>query len=299
MGAYRFATTQLRGLNAAGRAADLQHALISALLERHLGSDYAGLFAEFEVRDSDTRDWFVASAPGPAPIASLPELDQSALRVRATQMIAAVRALADHIETQGAQGRNVARVLRDATIYPADDLWLYKGRPLIVNWGYQSGETVTGEISDISTPIQLPPAPPPVRAEAFAAPASVVATPWRVNPMLAAAFLWLTFILVLARLYGDLLPACGLRAPFSLFAGQLGDCPIDAADDRLVGEGLRLQRAVERAELDLVQRKRACATPGRRADNGDEFGSVIMLASVNRRRNSSVRSTAPWLSGKE
>ena len=98
MGAYRFVTTRLRGLHAAGRADDLQHALISALLARHLGPEYSGLFAEFEVRDNDTRDWFVEALPAPVPIASLPEDDQHAIRSRADQMIAAVRDLAARIE---------------------------------------------------------------------------------------------------------------------------------------------------------------------------------------------------------
>ena len=63
MATIRFATTQLSGLHAAGRTSDLQHALISATLARNLGERYAHLLAEFEVRGSDSRDWFVPLQP--------------------------------------------------------------------------------------------------------------------------------------------------------------------------------------------------------------------------------------------
>lgn len=264
MAAYRFATTQLRGLHAAGRAADLQHALISALLARHLGPEYAGLFAEFDVRDSDHRDWFVEALPPPVLVTSLPEDDQRALRARAEHMVANVRALADRIENQGAQGRNVARVLRDATVYPPDDLWLYRGAPLILNWGYHPAELESRGVAAISEPIHLRPEPEPRRERDFA-PAEAGPLPARPaarvrTGALAATLLWLLFAATVGRLYGELLPACGIK-----LGSILGDCPVYASSP-VFREGVRLQRAVEQAELDIAMDRRACARPPRRAD---------------------------------
>lgn len=263
MGAYRFATTQLKGLHAAGRAADLQHGLISALLVRHLGPEYAGLFADFEVRDSDTRDWFVEGPSAPIQVIRLPEDDQSAIRARAAEMIAAVAGLADRIEQQGAEGRNVARVLRDATVYPPDDLWLYRDAPLIVNWGYSREEAAVRGPVAISAPVRLEPRP----ARAVPAPPSRPAPPMpppAANagrsraPLIAAGLLWLIFALTIGRLYADLLPACGLKAPFAI-----GDCPALTADDPVARETVRLQRAVEQAELAVAQEAQTCAPPQR------------------------------------
>ena len=266
MAAYRFTTTQLRGLHAAGRAADLQHALISALLARHIGPEYAGLFAEFEVGDSGTRDWFVEALPAPVLVASLPEDDQRAIRARADQMVASVRALADRIESQGAQGRNVARVLRDATVYPPDDLWLYRGAPLILNWGYHRVEPESRGAATIYEPIHPPSEPEPARParEAAADGVAALAPPKRTGPM-AAALLWLLFVLIVARLYGELLPACGIKLPFAFLGLTLGDCPVVAADDPVSWKGVRLQRAIEQAELDIAIQRQACAAPLRRA----------------------------------
>jgi hypothetical protein len=282
MGAYRFVTTRLRGLHAAGRADDLQHALISALLARHLGPEYSGLFAEFEVRDNDTRDWFVEALPAPVPIASLPEDDQSAIRSRADQMIAAVRDLAARIETQGAQGRNVARVLRDATTHPANDLWLYRGAPLIVNWGYQQDDVVPQDVTTISTFVPLPPAPPPRPAPA--PPPKAPPKSRRIAPLAATALLWLIFATVIARLYGDLLPACGLKSPFAFFGPSIGNCPSTAMDDPSIREGVRLQRAIEQAELDIVERKQACSAPPRHAEIEQRLRARVGFASLDASR---------------
>ena len=271
MAAYRFTTTQLRGLHAAGRAADLQHALISALLARHLGPEYAGLFAEFEVRDSDNRDWFVEALPPPVLVASLPEDDQRAIRARAEQMVASVRVLADRIESQGAQGRNVARVLRDTTVYPPEDLWLYRGAPLILNWGYHRVGQESHGAATISEPIHLRAEPGPPRrgreavTDSVAALSPVPRAPTKRTGPIAAALLWLVFALIVARLYGELLPACGIKLPFAFLGPTLGDCPVVAVDDPVVREGVRLQRAIEQAELDIAIARRACAPPLRRA----------------------------------
>jgi|SRR5208337_1896322 len=282
MAAYRFATTRLRGLHSAGRAADLQHALISALLTRYLGQEYAGLFADFEVRDSDTRDWFVDAAPAPVPVARLPEDDQRAVRARAADMIAAVRGLADRIESQGAEGRNVARVLRDATVFPPDDLWFYRGAPLIVNWGYSRDETVSRGAPEISAPIRLAPSVEPVvpvnSTKVPAAPPPEVVRQPSVS-LAAATLLWLLFALTIGRLYSDLLPACGIKSPFGPGAA-IGDCPTVVADYPVLRESVRLQRAVEQAELSVAEEAQACSAPLRHASLAPPIAIETRLAIV-------------------
>ena len=287
MGAYRFWTTKLRGLHAAGRADDLQHGLISAILARHLGPEYAGLFAEFEVRDNDTRDWFVEALPAPIPIANLPEDDQRAIRARADQMIAAVRDLAARTETQGAQGRNVARVLRDATIYPSSDLWLYRGAPLIVNWGYQHDHVVTQGAATISAAIRIAPPPPeptPRETAAAVAPPPLPEAPALARPLApraATALLWILFAIVIARLYGDFLPACGLKSPIAFLGPSIGNCPFVAMDDPMIRETIRLQRAIEQAELEITEKKQACSLPPRHAEIERRSGARVTYASLD------------------
>ncbi len=285
MAAYRFATTRLRGLHTAGRAADLQHALISALLTRYLGQEYAGLFADFEVRDSDTRDWFVDAAPAPVPVARLPEDEQRAIRARAADMIAAVRGLADRIEAQGAEGRNVARVLRDATVFPPGDLWFYRGAPLIVNWGYSRDETISRGAPEISAQIRLAPSVEPVvPVESSKAPAAPPPeTVRRPSVSLAAAMLmWLLFALTIGRLYGDLLPACGVKWPFRPGAA-IGDCPAVVADYPVFRESARLQRAVEQAELSVAEEAQACSAPLRHASLAPPIATRLAIASTAKR----------------
>jgi hypothetical protein len=129
--AVRFTTTHLRGLHAAGRTADLQHELISAVLTSRLGPDYSALFPEFTVRDSDTRDWFVDAPPAPVPVSRLPDAERRAAYLRCHQMLVDIRALADTIEKEGSNGRIMARALRDAAVFPPEDLWVRNGKPTI------------------------------------------------------------------------------------------------------------------------------------------------------------------------
>jgi hypothetical protein len=267
MGTLLFATTRLSGLYAAGRTADLQRDLLAAMLERHLGPAFAGLFAEFETRDSDTRDWFVDAAPGPINIRDLPPEHATALKTRCDQQIAAIRALADRLDGEGANSRNLARALRDATIFPPEDLWFYKGAPMIVNWGFSrfDGQAPTASAIAGATVILDPIAPPPI------APTPAPESPRKKRwfswlPVL----LWLVFVGLVTRIYADLLPACALQLP-ARFAAAFGNCPVSGATDDLVFEGLRLQRQVEQAELDLARHQPACDRPRQGAREGDKI----------------------------
>ncbi len=263
MGALLFSTTKLSGLHAAGRTADLQRELLAAMLERHLGPAYAGLFAEFETRDSDARDWFVDAAPAPINIRDLPPDHAAALKARCDQQVAAIRALADRLDADGANSRNLARALRDATIFPPEDLWFYKGAPLIVNWGFARSDGQSATVAAIAgaTVILDPVAPPSVPAPTSAPepPRKKRWFPW--FPVL----LWLIFAGLVARIYADLLPACALQLP-APFTNAIGNCPVAVRDD-LVAEGLRLQRQVEQAELDLARQQQTCAVQRQGANN--------------------------------
>jgi hypothetical protein len=258
MGTLLFTTTRLRGLQAAGRTADLQRELIAAVLERQLGPAYAGLFAEFETRDSDTRDWFVDSGPAPVAMRDLPEEHRALLKARCDMQIGAVRALADRLDGDGPNSRNLARALRDATIFPADDLWLYKGAPLIVNWGFVRAESAAPALAAIAgATVILEPAPPEPAAPVVA-PASPGKRRW---PGWLSPLLWLAFIALTATLYAQLLPACGLRLPAPFDAVGFGDCPLAPVGVDAAAEGARLARQIDQAELDLARQQASCSTP--------------------------------------
>jgi hypothetical protein len=284
MAAIRFATTQLRGLHAAGRTSDLQHALISATLARNLGERYAHLLAEFEVRGSDSRDWFVSSQPIPVRISDLAPERQAALRAECSRMIAAIHKLATTIEEQGVNGRNLARVLRDATVYPDEDLWEYNGGPLILNWGFrrttQSASSPVAIAENILIAAQQTnPESPIAETSSLSAPASSKRRQsfWSVFKKKTHILLWLAFIALAVVIYDRLLPACGVTV--GLLPGRMvGNCLLAGANLDLSGEGLRLQREIERAELDLAQQRKLCVRPAsKRADNSTEFNRDIEM----------------------
>ena len=253
MGTLLFTTTKLRGLHAAGRTADLQRDLLTAVIERHLGPTYANLFAEFETRDSDTRDWFVDATPAPVNICDLPEEHQTLLKARCDMQIGAIRALADRLDGEGPNSRNLARALRDSTIFPGDDLWLYKGAPLIVNWGFARVDSRAAAPASISgATVILDPASPP----------TVVADPEKRKrrwPAWLSPFLWLVFIALMGSIYAELLPACGMQFQSLLSPVVIGNCPaISLATDDAAAEGARLLRQIEQAELDLARQQQTC-----------------------------------------
>lgn len=281
MAAIRFVTTQLRGLQAAGRTSDLQHSLISAMLARHLGERYAHLLAEFEVRGSDSRDWFVPSQPLPVRISDLAPERQAALRTECGRMIAAINQLAATVEAQGINGRNLARVLRDATVYPEEDLWEYKGAPLILNWGFRRSQAHSSNPVAIAEEIAID--PPDTTPEPVArAPADEPVTPrrprftWSIFRNRFHFLLWLLFVALLSSIYALLLPACGLSFGF-LPGREAGNCRVSSTSQDLNLEGIRLQRQIEQAELDLAQQQNMCTRPQptRRADNGTELNKDV------------------------
>jgi hypothetical protein len=281
MAAIRFATTQLRGLHAAGRTSDLQHSLISAMLARHLGERYAHLLAEFEVRGSDSRDWFVPSQPVPVRISDLAPERQAVLRTECRRMIAAINQLATTIEAQGINGRNLARVLRDATVYPEEDLWEYKGAPLILNWGFRRSQAHSSNPVVIAEEIAI--GPPEIASEPVAkAPTDQPVTPkktrfpWDIFRKRSHLLLWSLFVALLSSIYALLLPACGLSFSF-LPDREVGNCHVSGVSQALTLEGIRLQRQIELAELDLARQQNMCARPqpARQADNGTEFNKDV------------------------
>jgi hypothetical protein len=255
MGTLLFTTTKLRGLHAAGRTADLQRDLLTAVIERQLGPAYANLFAEFETRDSDTRDWFVDAPPAPVNIRDLPEEHRTLLKARCDMQIGAIRALADRLDGEGANSRNLARALRDATIFPVDDLWLYKGAPLIVNWGFARVDSQAAAPAAISgATVILDAEPPPIVADD----PEKRKRRW---PAWLSPFLWFVFIALTGTIYAELLPACGLQfqSPFSPVA--IGNCPVISLAVDASAEGARLLRQIEQAELDLARQQQTCPSP--------------------------------------
>ena len=250
MSALHFTTTQLRGLNAAGRTADLQRSLISAILERHLGKAIAGIFAEFEVKDSDTREWFVDTPPAPTNIRDLPPAYQEALQARCEEWIGAIRSLADKLEAQGGQGGTTARALRTAIVFPQGDLWLYQGAPLIVNWGYFRADAEIASPNAISEDALLPERQQPAETSDNAPRTRSRARIWPFSLLL-----WAAFTALLCTIYAELLPACGLAiGSLALANGACVSRNIDPAFE----DGARLQRQVEQAELALAKARQAC-----------------------------------------
>ncbi len=259
MGTLLFATTRLRGLHAVGRTSDLQRDLLAAILMRNLGPAYESLFAEFETRDSDTRDWFVDGAPAPISIRDLPHEHAVALKTRCEMQLSAIRSLADRLDNDGANGRNLARALRDASVFPAEDLWLYKGAPLIMNWGFSRSNAASAAVSAISGATVVLDAASPSTSPVSTSSETSRKKRWLVW---LPFFLWLAFMAFVARIYADLLPACGLQLP-APFVASVGNCPLVRAADDLIADSAMFQRQVEQAELDLALQQQTCARPRR------------------------------------
>jgi hypothetical protein len=262
MAAIRFETTNLSGLHAAGKAEDRQHGLLAATLERHLGPEFARLFADFNARDSDQCEWFVESKPPPKR-ASEYEGDQVAFQDRCHQMIGQVIELAQKLEAQGRQGRMIAGMLRSAAVFPPEDLWVYRGTPLIVNWGYKRDFSTPVESQGITGTVIIDPAPAPIDGPEAASEPVLKAPFWR-RRMFLPILLWLVFAGIVGWSYLNLLPPCGFRPPFKNFRWT-SNCPVQL-DQTVFLQGAELQRQVDHAELQLALSQQDCAVESKRAE---------------------------------
>jgi hypothetical protein len=263
MAAIRFATTNLSGLHAAGKAEDRQHGLLAATLERHLGPEYAMLFADFNARDSDRCEWFVDSTPLPVRVSELAEGDQVAFQDFCHQMIEQVIELAQKLEAQGQQGRMIAGMLRSAAVFPPEDLWVHRDTPLIVNWGYTRDIFTPLKTEGITVQVKIDPTPAPVDIPDAAPEPVIKAKPW-IRRLFLTSLLWLLFAGIVGWSYLNLLPPCGLRPPFKNF-GWTSNCPVQL-DQTVFLQAAELQRQVEHAEIQLALSQQDCAVESKRAE---------------------------------
>jgi hypothetical protein len=264
MAAIRFATTNLSGLHAAGKAEDRQHGLLAATLESHLGPEFARLFADFNARDSDQCEWFVESKPHPIRVSELrDEGDQVAFQDLCRQMIEQVIDLSHKLDAQGRQGRMIAAMLRSAAVFPPEDLWVYRGTPLIVNWGYKRDVSTPVKSEGITGTVKIDPAPAPIDGPE-APPEPVLKAPFWRRRLFLPILLWLVFAGIVGWSYFNLLPPCGLRPPFKICCWT-SNCPVQI-DQTVFLQGSLLQRQVDHAELQRALSQQDCAVESKRAE---------------------------------
>lgn len=256
----RFTTTRMSGLRAAGRLAEMQHAVIAPLLGRELGLRHERLFADFEPEGSDGRAWYVDAVGRPRRVADLPPEEGDAIRAAAAAMVAEVRDLARRIGSDTPQKAHLARILNAAATFPAEDLWCDGDQPIIVNWGFEReddrGVAAPRAITALADARTLNESRP------GSAPSGTNRLRIIRSALPAALVLWLLFILLMIGVDRTLLPACGVSGWRSRLAGWgHADACTPPAGVAEAAEGARLQALVREAELQVASRDRICSAP--------------------------------------
>ena len=270
----RFTTTRMSGLRAAGRLAEMQHAVIAPLLGRELGLRHERLFADFEPEGSDGRAWYADVAGRPRRVADLAPGEAEAIRATTSAMIDEIRAVARRMSSDTPQKANLARLLDAATTFPAEDLWCDGDQPLIVNWGFEREDDRGSAAPQAITAL----------ADARTLDRAGSSGPWsaftrhRVGPsaLSGTSLLWLLFILLIIGIDRTLLPACGVAGRWSFLTdwSVLDACkrPAGVAE---AAEGARLQSLVRDAELRVASRDRICTAPVSVTDPGLPFDREV------------------------
>ena len=225
-------TTPLLDMRPVGSPAERSLPRLEAILNREFKDRITTRLAEpIERRDGAGIDWYIDNEndEGLTRLKDLPEDLATYYKNRFEADVATIGAAAQSYETRTDQAaRSTAAALRNAICYPGDEhLWVIgdtrsgKASVVVTAWGYeQRTSELTGNhvihrrerFFPDSAQVMIDQSPP--AAEAFPVKAEVVERPGNWLHMLSAA-LWVIALLLPFVIGWMLLPACGLRVPFT------------------------------------------------------------------------------------
>lgn len=258
--------TSIEGLRPLGTAPQRSYELITGTVRAEIGAAPAALFAEpVATQFGDRFDWYAAVEGKAQPLADLPEEDRARAEATLAEQIAEVRALAARYgSAESAEEQRLGEALENALSYPEDGVFVVSGpdgalQPVLVNWAWVSDKQVVVEGS-LRAPDVRPapkPAPPPVGTGPAGAAGAAAAT--ATSARIWAAPLWLLWLLglllalLLAAIVWLMVPACGIRTPFTL-----SYCEAAAQSDAATRRGQVLQDRIAILERQIGIADRAC-----------------------------------------
>lgn len=222
-------TTPLMNMRPVGSAADRSQPRIEGILEKEFKGRLSLRLAEpVERTDRTGVDWYIDSDDAVTQLATVPQELADYYRRRLQTDVSVISSAAAGYESRSGQAaHNMASALRNAIQFPGDDnIWLLGDVPsgkaaiVLTAWGYerQTSELAGGRSDAIKRPVKvLPqsgevrigqgePVPPPVDPSK--------PTPRNWLGILSSA-LWALAIVLPFAIGWFLLPACGIRVPFT------------------------------------------------------------------------------------
>lgn len=221
--------TSIEGLRPLGTAPQRSFELISGTVRAELGADVAALFAEpVATQYGDRFDWYAVVEGKPHPLSDLSPEDRARAEEVLGRLTGAVRELATRYSSaDNPEEQRLGEALENALSYPDDGVFVVVSaegalQPVLVNWAWVSDKqtAVQGSLRAPDT------RPPPQRASApvGTAPAAAAtgssgdaakAAAWAA-PLWLFWLLWLLLALLLAAILWLMVPACGVKMPFTL-----------------------------------------------------------------------------------
>lgn len=258
--------TSIEGLRPLGTAPQRSFELISGTVRAELGEDAAALFAEpVATQYGDRFDWYASVEGKPQPFSDLPPEDRARADEALSRLTGAVRELATrYSRADNPEEQRLGEALENALSYPEDGVFVVVSaegalQPVLVNWAWVSDKqtAVQGSLRALDT------RPSPQRASAPVGSAPVAAATGPSGDAAKAAtwaaplwlfwLLWLLLVLLLAAILWLMVPACGVKVPFTL-----SFCETAAESDAASRRAQVLQDQIAILERQIGIADRAC-----------------------------------------
>lgn len=222
--------TSIEGLRPLGTAPQRSFELIAGSVTSEVGPEAAALFAEpVATQYGDRFDWYAAVAGKAEPLTALEGAARAEADAQLSTLIAAVRALAArYSRSEMAEDQRLGEALDNALNYPGPEAVFIvtpadgPPQPVLVNWAWVSDRqaVVQGSLSaPDARPAPRPPNPTPPRAPVAGGPVSpgaASAGKARGLPLWLFWLGWLLLAALLAAILWLMVPACGIRMPFTV-----------------------------------------------------------------------------------
>ncbi|MDX0604994.1 hypothetical protein GOD78_28100 [Sinorhizobium medicae] len=221
--------TSLLNMRPLGSAADRSLPRMEGILEREFEGRLALRLAEpVERNDKTGVDWYIDSDDALTRLSTIPEELADYYKKRLQADVSVITSAAERYESRNDQAaQNTASALRNAVRYPGDDnVWLLGDVPsgkaaiVLTAWGYeaQTSDLSGGRGDAIRRPVRVLPESAQVNiGQGDPVPPPVVPskpTPRNWLGILSSA-LWMLALVLPFVIGWFLLPACGIRVPFS------------------------------------------------------------------------------------
>lgn len=269
-----------------GTEGERSFARLTALVERHLSSRHAAIFAEpVPQRDGGGIDWYLNGDGDVLPLSSLSNDDVAKVKNELTDILGELRKTADKLDASTAGNSNkTASALRNATTFPGDHA-IFAVRsdgslsPVIVAWGFESHDasaahkfnvsafgparsgnsTVSKSAANIATNLSGETTTSDIAGKT---PTTESSNGNRFGWLLPLSAILVSLLLV-GWISALLLPACGMRTPFGTvtfgFPGNYA-CASGTARGLVIPPGTAsLQQELAILQQNYQQKRLECA----------------------------------------